>query len=153
MTSGAPSTPKPDDVVYDALDKIKNQVYQAEKKGEVLFIDQRQLLTFGYIEDIPLIPEYEKKYLMDQAMAGNRPYFEKFYEDLRNHRFSLIVSEPLNTNYQDQDEGFSEENNAWVKWVSEPLLCYYEPMKKYREVKIQLFVPRTETLECAIPAE
>ena len=39
--------------------------------GEVLFMDQRQLLTFGYITDVPLVPDYEKKVMMNEALSGN----------------------------------------------------------------------------------
>jgi len=35
-------------------------------------MDQRQLLTFGYVPKIPLVDDYEKKYMMDTAMTGDR---------------------------------------------------------------------------------
>jgi hypothetical protein len=122
-----------------------------KSKGEVLFLDQRQLLTFEAVEGVPLVPEYEKKYLMDQAMAGNLTYFQGFYQDLVNKRFALIVSEPLFKSYDDAFDPFSEENNAWVKWVSEAVLCYYTPEKTYKEVRVQLLVPRAGSLDCELP--
>ena len=117
------------------MDKVKRQ-------GNVLFIDQRQLLTFGYITDVPLVPDYEKKYMMDQAMGGNQQYFDLFYQDLKNKRFQLIVSDVQKTQFQEQNEGFSEENNAFVRWVSIPLLKYYKPVITIRKLGIQLLVPR-----------
>lgn len=119
--------------------------------GEILFMDQRQLLTFGYIQ-VPLIPEYEKKLLMDQAMTDAlQPIFESFYSDLAAHRFALIVSEPLRVPIKGQEFVFGEENDAWVKWVSAAVLCYYEPDKTYPDFRIQLLVPRETPIECDLP--
>jgi hypothetical protein len=36
---------------------VQRAVSQAQTCGEVLFIDNRQLLTFGYIRGVPLIPD------------------------------------------------------------------------------------------------
>jgi hypothetical protein len=66
----------------------------ARSKGEILFIDQRQLLTFDYVR-APLVVEYEKKLLQDRALSANQSYFQPFYEDLAQHRFSLIYKQPL----------------------------------------------------------
>jgi hypothetical protein len=137
--------------VQRSLLNVRTQVQVYKSQGEVLFLDQRQLLTFGMVEDVPLIPEYEKKYLMDQAMAGNVAYFQGFYEDLVNKRFALIVSEPLFRSYDDAFDPFSEENNAWVQWVSEAVLCFYTPDKTYKDVRVQLLVPRAGSLDCELP--
>jgi hypothetical protein len=132
----------PADIIRQTLDLIQYEAEKGQKTGDVLFLDQRQLLTFGEIKGIRLLPEYEKKYMMDQAMGDNGQYFEQFHADLANHRFSLIITEPLTTNIQGRDQGFSEENNAYVRWISEPLLKYYYPLVTFREVQVQLFVPR-----------
>ena len=58
--------------VQEAMQTLKTQVAQAQQQGEVLFLDQRQTLTFGDIQGVPLVVEYEKKYLMDQA-HGRQP--------------------------------------------------------------------------------
>lgn len=137
--------------VQRSIQNLRQQVQNYKSQGEVLFLDQRQLLTFGMVEDVPLIPEYEKKYLMDQAMAGNVTYFQGFYQDLVNKRFALIVSEPLYRSYDDAFDPFSEENNAWVQWVSEAILCFYTPEKTYKEVRVQLLVPRAGSLDCELP--
>jgi hypothetical protein len=137
------------EVTDQALELIRKKVALAQMNGEVLFMDQRQLLTFGYITDVPFVPEYEKKEVMNQALNSNAGYFEKFYEELAAHRFSLIISEPLFTPIKDVSYQFGEENNAWVKWVSAPLLCYYEPDKTLPEVRVQLLVPRTEPVDCS----
>lgn len=129
--------------VTSSLEKLEKEVAEASKKGEVLFMDQRQLLTFGYIKNVPLVSEYEKKLVMDQAMGGNQAYFEPFYKDLENHRFSMIVSEPLYVSMADESiRNFAEENNSWVYWVSRPLLKYYKAKVTYDEVGVQLLIPR-----------
>jgi hypothetical protein len=137
-----------DDTVEHALSGIREQVALAAQEGEVLFMDQRQLLTFGYVPKIPLVDDYEKKLMMDTAMSGDSSYFESLYKDLARHRFSLIVSEPLRTRVRASDYQFGDENNAWVKWVAAPVLCYYKPLVTYKEVKVQLLVPRAGGGDC-----
>lgn len=132
------------DLVAEAMSVIQRSVAEASQQGDVLFIDHRQLLTFGYIRDVPLIPEYEKKRMMDEAMSGNETYFEPFYRDLMDQRFRLIISEPLQTHYQNNTREFSNENDSWVYWVSLPVLCYYEPMEIYEPVGVELLVPRQQ---------
>ena len=114
-------------------------------------MDQRQLLTFGYVRDVPLVGPYEKKRLMDEALSQNSTYFGPFYADLAAHRFSLIISSPLRTPIQDSEYGFGEENNAWVKWVARPILCYYAEQDTLNEVKVELLVPRASSEACKLP--
>ncbi len=133
-----------------ALQTIREEAAKAKPQGEVLFMDQRQLLTFGYVTDIPLAAEYEKKVLMNQALSGDAAYFEKYYRDLAARRFSLIISEPLRTPVQDSSYQFGEENNAWVKWVAAPTLCYYEPLTTLKTVRVQLLVPKSGVVDCSL---
>jgi hypothetical protein len=104
------------------LQQLRTEVGAAQATGEVLFVDQRQLLTFGYVRDVTLISEYEKKRLMDEALSGNAMYFHSFYKDLAARRFALIVSQPLRTPIKDSEYGFGEENNAWL-WVVSDRRC------------------------------
>lgn len=137
----------PDDsTVNEALVSIQTTVNEKKETGAILFIDQRQLFTFGQIEDVPLYGEYEKKLMMNEAMSSNAEYFDPFYHDLQEHKFVLIVNEPINITYQEDDTNFGEENDAYVKWVSEPLLCYYEPLETYTEVGVELLIPRTSPI-------
>jgi hypothetical protein len=110
-------------------------------------MDQRQLLTFGDI-NVPLIPEYDKKVLINEALSANVIYFADFYRDLENRRFSLIVTNPVNRRLDKTEGHFSEENNAWVKWVTTPLLCYYESLDRLKRVDVELLVPRQDTSDC-----
>jgi hypothetical protein len=121
-----------------------NRFVDDSRSGEILFMDQRQLLTFGYVPDVPLVPQYEKKLMMDKALADSAGYFDGLYADLAQHRFTLIVSEPLWTSFQGAtyEYGFGDENDAWVKWVSIPVLCFYEPVETNMTVGFQLLQPR-----------
>jgi hypothetical protein len=131
-----------------ALEDLRREVTKASEKGEVLFMDQRQLLTFGYLKDVPLVVEYDKKVLINEAMSANAQYFAGFYQDLANKRFSLIITSPVNRRLDKTEGHFGEENNAWVKWVTTPLLCYYEPLDRLKRVDIDLLVPRKESSDC-----
>jgi hypothetical protein len=146
------------DQTKKALDLLRARVGEASQKGEVLFMDQRQLLTFGEIQGVALVPDYEKKFVMDNAMAGKSGYFEQFYRDLANKRFTLIITDPLFTKIKDSSYAFGEENNAWVEYVAKPLLCYYAPVrgsagKLVEVVNIQLLVPRSNPNDCKLPVD
>jgi hypothetical protein len=141
----APLSLMPEDEVQNAVNQTIVEVDRNKSKGEILFMDHRQLLTFGFIQDVPLVPEYEKKYMMDQAMVGNETYFDQFYADLAKRRFVLIVTDPLkieDPQNKDTDIGFKEENDAWNKWVVEPTLQYYKPLVQFKGLALQLLVPR-----------
>jgi len=134
----------PKEKITEALAAVQNKVEQFRQQGEILFIDHRQLLTFYFVDNVPLIDEYEKKYLMDQAMADNKDYFSAFYNDLSNKRFVLIVNEPTNLVIRGSEYSFGEENDAYVKWVTIPLLCFYEPLFSSPETSLELLLPRKE---------
>lgn len=135
--------------VQNTLDTIRKQAAQASQTGEVLFMDQRQLLTFGYVREIPFVPDYEKKYMMDQALGSNRNYFQQYYLDLSRKRFGLIITEPLKRVIKGRNtDSFSDENDAWVRWVSDPTLCFYKPIFTDQKVGVQLLAPRDDTTSC-----
>ena len=142
---GAPYKMPSQGVTQEALSKVKNFIARLDPRGEnVLFIDERQLVTFKTIKGIQLVPDYEKVFLMEMAMAGNSAYLNRFHSDLKNQRFSMIISEPLFVNVKGKSEPFGEENDAWVEQVSKPVLCYYAPAYFIREASIQILVPRKE---------
>jgi hypothetical protein len=117
--------------------------------GEVLFMDQRQLLTFAFIQNVPLVPEYEKKQVMDKAMSADDQYFSAFYQDLAEHRFGLIVTDPQRVRYAEDDEAWGEENDIWVQWVTTPLFCYYQPKYTIKETHVWLLTPREDISDCS----
>ncbi len=134
------------EIITDSLENIQTRIDEKKETGEILFIDQRQLLTFGEIKNVDLIGAYEKKLLMNEALSNDQFYFDHFYQDLKEHRFSLIITEPTRIIYQSDENNFGEENDAYVKWVSEPLLCYYEALETFQEVGVELLIPRTSPL-------
>jgi hypothetical protein len=119
-----------------------------DQGGQVLFIGERQLLTFNYVEDVPLIEDYERMFLMEMVMGGNETYLDEFHRRIANQEFGLIITEPLKIIYKGSDEHFGEENDVYVEWVTEPVLCYYEPVMRIPGFPIQLLIPRDEPDSC-----
>jgi hypothetical protein len=118
--------------------------------GEVLFITERQLLTFDELKNVLLIPEYEQIELMEMAMSGNREYLEQYYSDLDNRRFALVIAEEQK--YSSQKKGsFIEESNAWVRYIGAPLLCAYKPLETLLSNNVQIFEPRPGRPVCKDP--
>jgi hypothetical protein len=138
-----------DEATHESLTAVQTKIEEYSQQGEILFIDHRQLLTFNLVKNVPLIDAYEKKYLMDYAMEANVEYFDPFYQDLRDQRFALIVNEPANIIIRGSENSFGEENNAYVYWVTKPLLCAYEPIYTSFETGVQMLIPR----ESPPPAE
>jgi hypothetical protein len=135
----------PDQVLeQQAIRTLQNNIDATRSNGDVLFIDQRQLLTFGYIKNVNLVPDYEKKQLMNAAMENKIEDLKNFYHDLIHHRFSLIINEPMRIDFQGQQNAFGEENDAWVINITMPILCYYEPVVNMQEVGVELLVPRED---------
>lgn len=126
-----------------ALQTINTASQEAARQGgEVLFISQRHLLTFDQVQNVPLVPEDELVFLMEMAMSDNRPYLDAFNQAISSQRYKMIVSEPLVIQYQGRNHSFGEENDAWVKRVSEPVLCYYQPTINLDSVGLVLYTPR-----------
>ena len=137
-----------EEYVEHTIDLLKAETsVVVSEGGEVLFMDQRQLLTFGVIQ-APLVPEYEKKIVMDRALAEDQDYFSSFYEDLAKQRFSLIITDPQRIRYSREEEQWGAENDAWVQWVTEPLYCFYEPKYSKDKTHVWFFVPRTDVTDC-----
>jgi hypothetical protein len=110
--------------------------------GEVLFISERQLIAFDYLNGVPLVPDDELVELMEIAMSNNQPALSRFYSDLHQHRFALIVSRKLNTTIK-TGEAFSEENNAWSQDIAAPILCEYQPILSLQSNNLQVYAPKT----------
>ncbi len=123
-------------------------VNAAAKNGPVLFINERELVTFGKVQ-AALVPEYEAVTLMEMAMSGNQAYLERFYTDLRAQRFAAIVAGKQNLGMKDEG-AFAEENNIWNTRVSPYILCYYQPATLVEAglSKLEFFVPRATPENC-----
>ena len=133
------------------IQKIQQAVAEVVANGgEVLFVTERQLLTFDELKNVPLIPEYEQIELMEMAMSRNRDYLEQYYSDLDNRRFALVIAEEQK--FTQQKKGaFVEENNAWVRYIGAPLLCAYKPVETLLSTNVQIFEPRSGHPLCKDP--
>jgi len=118
-----------------ALDLLKDQ------PGEILFISERQLLSFDEIQGVRVVPEYEKVFLMEMAMGDNQPYLQAFYEDLAGRRFKAIITDTISTRIQGDSKSFGVENDAWVQKVLEPMLLEYEPVLSWNNASAHLLIP------------
>lgn len=112
--------------------------------GEILFITQRHLISMHMLENVTLIPEYEREDLMEMAMANNTAYLERFARDLEARRFAVLIVDPLKFNLLGSNYTMGEENNAWVRRVVKPILCYYQEDQVFASDKIVIYVPRAE---------
>ena len=122
------------------LSTLRGEVQTYSKEGEVLFMYERHLRTFGMIEDVPMAGEYEVVTLMEMAISGNERYLHQYYRDLETHRFAAIVAHPQHLGVETGD--FVEENDTWNRLVAQPLLCQYKPAVTLDYSNIQILVPR-----------
>lgn len=131
-----------------AYRQLVETVNSLGKKGPVLFINERQLVTFADVS-VPLVPDYEVVTLMEMAMSGNQPYLDQFYRDLASHRFAAIVATKQNRAIKEEGP-LVEENNIWNTRVSPYILCYYEPVQRIDvEISnIEIYVPASEISNC-----
>jgi hypothetical protein len=122
------------------LSAVRLQVQNYSQSGEILFMYERQLLTFGLIPRIPLVQEDEVVSLMEMAISGNEPYLTQFYTDLASHRFAAIVAHPQNLGVETGD--FIEESDVWNRLVAQPMLCQYKPALTLPYSHVQILIPR-----------
>lgn len=131
------------------LDALQERVDQVNAEGgEVLFITQRHLISMGMLNNVTLIPEYEREDLMEMAMADNVAYLLKFRSEIEDQRFALIVVDPLNPVIMSSERSFAEENNVWVRRVARVILCNYREEAVFPADGIALYVPQSGEREC-----
>ncbi|HJW89447.1 MAG TPA: hypothetical protein VJ436_02275 [Anaerolineales bacterium] len=126
-----------------ALAKLQALVDDATGRGgEVLFISERHLLTFGMLPGVPLIGQYETVFLMEMAMAGNQTYLGQFYRDIGRQRFDLIVTDPLHDKFKGRAYPFGEENDVWVARVAQPVLSSYQRAEVFKGFGFEALEPK-----------
>ena len=141
--------------VYDAartqtaLDELQTRVDEANaQSNEVLFITQRHLASMHMLDNVEMIPEYEREELMEMAMGDNQEYLKIFRADMENQRFAAIVVDPLSYRLLGRDYVFGEENNAWVRHVMKPILCNYREDVVFPADQIAIYVPQEGMRQC-----
>ena len=126
----------------DSLARLQQLVDETVANGgRVLFISQRHLLTFDLITGVPLVPEYDNIDLMEFAMSNYRPSIDKFQADIAAHKYALIIAPTPPRQLQDKGSAFAEENNAWLKRVSIPMLRAYKILAEFPEGDFVVLVP------------
>lgn len=132
------------------LRELRNAVEPvAASGGRVLFIWQRQLLPMGLVR-VPLQPEYETVDLMEMVMSGNRAYLSRWMDDLRSARFARIVVDRQTLHYKTETDAFIEEDDAWVRSVTVPLLHYYREVQLLDGDNIQILEPAPDPGPCVL---
>lgn len=134
---------------HDVMTNLQGYVDQASAQGgEILFITQRHLLSMHMLNNVTLVPEYEREDLMEIAMSNNTPYLQTFREDMEDQRFALIVVDPLNYNVLSKNRSFAEENNVWVTRIMKSILCNYREEAAFPADEIALYVPQEGARQC-----
>jgi hypothetical protein len=132
---------------YQAQENDVSQIQKAldminKNESEILFIAERQLLTFGEIQEVAVVHDYEKVFLMEMVMSNNQGYLDEFHRKLMEHEFSAIVIDSLSTKTQTEKDSFWVENNLWVDKVVYPILDSYEPMLSFQNNTINILMPK-----------
>jgi hypothetical protein len=139
------NTPRTRDVLTQLQERIN--IVNAQD-GEILFITQRHLISMHMLDNVILVPEYEREDLMEIAMANDLEHIQTFREDMEDQRFALIVVDPLNYNILSRQRSFAEENNVWVTRIMKHILCNYHEEIAFPADEIALYVPQEGERQC-----
>jgi len=116
--------------------------------GEMLFITQRHLISMRMLQNVKLIPEYEREELMEMAMADNESYLKTFRADLEKHRFAAIIVDPLKINFMGEGDAMGAENDAWTRFAAKRILCTYQQAEVFPNDRIVVYVPQEGQARC-----
>ena len=142
---GGPAQPRDTAGAWRAVTALREALAPEVERGKrVLFLSERHLLTFGLVGDVPLVPEYEKVFLMEMAMSRNEEYLSAFYADLERHAFDVIVTGPLSVAPRGSGHRFGDEDDIWAQAVAAPILRWYRPAQVLEPVGLWLIVPAEE---------
>ncbi|MDH5606520.1 MAG: hypothetical protein OEY93_06495 [Anaerolineae bacterium] len=145
------------DGISETMEKISVHTGNAHNQGkEILFLAERQLITFNSLEDVlPLVHDYEKLVLMEMVTGRNEEYLRAFEADMRSQRFGLIITDKLARDYKIVGvDSLAEENNIFIDRVLLPLWCNYESVQWVRKGSIELWAPReTPLVNCHLSTQ
>jgi len=112
---------------YQDLAKLQKYANQAVASGgDVLFMSQRHLLTFGLIENVPLVHPHEKLLLQEMAMSDNDVYLAAFAEEMAEQKYALMVSDRLpSVERYPKTESLAIENNVVLEKITPLITCAY----------------------------
>jgi len=138
VTPALPSSARHEESLFQ-LQQLVDQT--TASGGSVLFITQRHLLTYGLITGVPLVREYDNIDLMEYAITNYRPMIDRFRADVSAHKYALIIAPIPPGQLRENDSPFSEENNAWLKRVSIPMLRSYKILAEFPEDGFVALIP------------
>ena len=124
------------------LTALQQMLDQAQQQGgKVVFVNQRQLVTFGSVSGVAMQPEYERVFLMEMAMSNNQYYLRGFVGDMEAHRYALVIFDTLPEQLKGRENSFADENNAWVSYATHTLLKYYQLKMSYPALQLSVLTP------------
>lgn len=136
----------PLDMAQAEADLATLQAYSTEAVeagGEVLFVSQRHLLTFGLIEGVPLVHAHEKLLLQEMVMSQNYAYLENFAEEMAEQRYAMLVMDRLPRFWKHPDKvTLAVENNVVNKDLVPLVLCAYETKDFLLDGSLEILVPK-----------
>lgn len=126
------------------LVQIQKYVDQAtEDGGEVLFITQRHLITFGLIDNVTLVHDHEKVLLQEMAMSKNYVYLENFGAELASHKYDLILMDHLPSVWKNPETtSLAMENNVVLNELVPLFTCAYEVEDVLVNNSVDVMVPK-----------
>ncbi len=110
--------------------------------GPILNITNRQLEVYKMIPDQDMFVPYNQIELMEMAMANNKPYLNRFFDDLQSHRFSFIITNPLVENRQGINHAYGYENDVWAGYIVYPILKFYQPVLTDEASGLVIYAPK-----------
>lgn len=78
---------------------------------------------------------------MEYAITNYRPMIDQFRADVAAHKYALIIAPIPPGQLRETDSPFSEENNAWLKRISIPLLRSYKILATFEDGDFVVLVP------------
>ena len=139
---------QPVDDLTAAQDLAKLQAYADQAVadgGEALFVSNRHLLTFGLIENIPLVHAHEKLLLQEMAMSKNEVYLENFAAEMAEQQYAIIITDRMPTVWKDpHTTSLAAENNVVMKDITSLIQCAYQVEERLLDGKLEVYTPKPE---------
>jgi hypothetical protein len=115
----------------------------AAEGGEVLFISQRHLITFGLVENVTLVHAHEKLLLQEMAMSQNQRYLDSLGSELAEQRYALIIHDPLPQIIKSEETvPLAAENNVVFEKITPLFTCAYEETARLLDGSLSIFIPK-----------
>jgi hypothetical protein len=116
--------------------------------GEVLFITQRHLITFGYIQNVELVHAHEKILLQEMAMSQNEVYLDHFGAELAAQKYDLIFMDHLPSVWKDPETTpLAMENNVVLNELVPLFTCAYQEEDRLVNNSLDILTPK-EVVTC-----